>query len=159
LVCLLPYATVVAQERQSVMPSRGVASQEVTVIIQQRQIRFTAPASAQEIRLEVFNKAGESLYDSGHVSGAELTWDLQNATGEALASGLYAYTLTVKEANAETSISRRGHLILESGRDRLWVTSQGAIGAEATVSDGELTASAGPETSVAGSRIGRAATD
>src|SRR5262249_29094997 len=159
LVCLLPYATVVAQERQSVMPSRGVASQEVTVIIQQRQIRFTAPASAQEVRLEVFDKAGESIYDSGPVSGAELTWALQNANGEAVASGLYAYALTVKEANAETPISRRGHLILESGRDRLWVTSQGAIGAEAAVSGGELTVSSGPETNVAGTRIGRAAAD
>jgi hypothetical protein len=154
LVCLLPYATVVAQERQSAMPSRGAAPPEVTVIIQQQQIRFTASASAQEIRLEVFDQAGERIYDSGPVSGTELTWALQKMDGEAVASGLYAYTFTVKEANVETPVQRRGHLILESGRDRLWVTSQGAIGAEAAMSGGELTASTGAEANVVGARIG-----
>src|SRR5215470_6622125 len=154
LVCLFLYATVVvAQERQPAMPSRD--QREVTIIIQQQQLRFSAPASAQEIRLEVFNKNGESVYDSGLVSGPEISWGLQNANGEAVPSGLYAYTLTVKEAGSETSEIRRGHLILESGRDRLWVTSQGAVGAEESPSGGELTVSSGSETNVVGARIGR----
>src|SRR5262249_37379125 len=52
LVCLAPYAPrVVAQEPQPVTPPRD--SREVAIIIQQQQLRFTAPASTQEIRLEV----------------------------------------------------------------------------------------------------------
>ena len=130
LVCFLLRATALAQAPQSAGPSRDTSSREVTIIIQQQQLRFSAPASTQEIRLEVFNKAGESVYDSGLVTGQELSWNLRNASGEDVPSGLYAYTLTVKEANAETPALRRGHLILESGRDRIWVTNQGAIGAE-----------------------------
>src|SRR5262249_41246283 len=103
LVCLLLYSPlVVAQEPQPATTSRETNSREVTIIVQQQQLRFTAPTSAQEIRLEVFNRGGEMVYDSGLVSGPELSWALQNASGEAVPSGLYAYTLTVIEANAET---------------------------------------------------------
>lgn len=160
-VYLALYATAVAQEPQLAVPLRDAASREVTIIIQQKQLRFTAPASTQELRLEVFNKAGELVYDSGLVTGAELSWDLRNASGDGIPSGFYAYTLTIKEANTEAPALRRGHLIVERGRDReprtdrLWVTNQGAIGAEAAISGGELTVSSGPETSVAGARMGK----
>jgi hypothetical protein len=167
LVCLLLFAPLaVAQEPQSASISRETLprdSREVTIIIQQHQLRFAAPASAQELRLEVFNQAGEMVYDSGLMSGAELSWTLRNLSGEAVPSGLYAYTLTVKEMNSETPTLRRGNLIVERGKDRepktdrLWVTSQSAVGAEAAISGGELTVSSGPETSVVGARIGRAA--
>src|SRR5262249_34309026 len=65
-----------------------------------------------------------------------------------------------KEANAETSTLRRGHMIVERGRDRdprtdrLWVTSQGPVGAEASLSGGEISVSSNPETNVVGARIG-----
>src|SRR5215468_9920131 len=88
LVCLFLYVTVAAQERQAAMTSRD--PREVTIIIQQQQLRFSAPASTQEIRLEVFNKAGESVYDSGFVVGAELSWALRNAGGVDIPGGLYA---------------------------------------------------------------------
>src|SRR5215813_11459790 len=162
LVCLSLYTPLAAaQEPQPATPSRNMPSHEVTVIIQQQQIRFTASTLAQEVRLEVFNQSGERIYDSGVVSGAEISWALQDANGEAVPSGLYAYTLSVKEVNADTYTLRRGHMIVERGRDRdpqtdrLWVTSQGTVGGEAALSGGELTASSGPETSVAGARIGR----
>src|SRR5262249_29169052 len=91
LVCFLLHATARAQGPQSAGPSRDTSSREVTIIIQQQQLRFSAPASTQEIRLEVFNKAGESVYDSGFVAGAELSWALRNAGGVDIPGGLYAY--------------------------------------------------------------------
>ncbi|MGH9767741.1 MAG: hypothetical protein ACREAB_09945, partial [Blastocatellia bacterium] len=94
LVCLLLCAPfVVAQEPQPAAVSREPIlrdSREVTIIIQQQQLRFAAPASTQEVRLEVFNQAGEVIYDSGLVTGQELSWALRNASGEAVPSGLYA---------------------------------------------------------------------
>ncbi|HKQ74784.1 MAG TPA: hypothetical protein VJ810_13915 [Blastocatellia bacterium] len=156
VLALLCASTVMAQSlQQETRPTPG-GSQSVTVIIERQQLCFAAPASAQEVKLEVFNQAGELIYDSGFVSGAELSWALRNTSGEAIPSGLYAYTLTVREANSEAPAHRYGHLILESGHNRLWVTNQGAVGAEAAISGGELTASSGPETSVVGARIGRA---
>ena len=153
---MLCASVVTAQSLQQEIKPASSVYQSVTIIIERQQLRFAAPASAQEVRLEVFNEAGETVYDSGLVTGQELSWALQNTSGEAVPGGLYAYTLTIREANSETSLLRRGHLILESGRDRLWVTNQGAIGAEASLSGGELTVSSGPEMSVAGSRIGKA---
>src|SRR5215468_3589999 len=114
-----------AQDNKPETQSDHANAREVTIIIQQQQLRFIPPASSQEFRLEVFNKAGESVYDSGLITGQELSWNLHNTSCEAVPSGLYAYTLTVKEASAETPALRRGHLILESGRDRIWVTNQG----------------------------------
>src|SRR5262249_54629063 len=148
---------VVAQDPQSATPSRDVASREgAVIIIQQRQLRFSAPVSTEELRLEVFNNAGELVYDSGLVTGAELSWALRNASGGEIPSGLYAYTLTIKEAGSETPATRHGHLILENGGDRLWVTNQGAIGAEESPSGGGFTVSYGAEAGLAGARIGKA---
>jgi hypothetical protein len=157
LVCLSFLApVVVAQKPQLASPSQDAASREgAVIIIHQQRLHIAAPASTQEIRLEIFGKSGESVYDSGPLAGPELSWNLLNASGEAIPSGLYAYTLTIKEADSEAPATRRGHLILESARDRLWVTSQGAIGAEAAISGAELTVASGPETSVAGSPIGK----
>ncbi len=163
LICVTLFAPfVIAQEPQTASASREVVSRDsrqVTIIIQQQQIRFTAPSLTQEVRLEVSNQAGEIVYDSGLVGGPELSWTLKNGNGEAVPSGLYAYTLTFKEGNAEMSLSRRGHLIVERGRDRdpqtdrLWVTSQEAIGAEAALNGGELTFATASETNIVGARI------
>src|SRR4029434_5218955 len=104
----------VAQEPQTSSISRDTVSpdsREVTVIIQQQQLRFAAPAYANKVTLEVFNQAGEMVYDSGLVSGAELSWTLRNTSGEAVPSGLYAYTLTVKEQNSETPALSRRNLV------------------------------------------------
>src|SRR5262249_58948113 len=75
------------------------------------------------------------------VSGQELTWSLQQANGETIKSGLYAYTFSLKEAGAETARTRRGHFIVDRARerdgqtDRLWITSQNdsGVGTELTV--------------------------
>jgi len=158
LACaLLCEATVVAQNLQQNSKQASDGSQSVAIIIERGRLRFTAPASAQELRLEVFDKSGELVYDSGVLSTPEISWDLQNANGGDIPSGLYSYTLTIKDANSETPATRRGRLILESGRDRLWVTSQGAIGAEESLSGGELTVSSDSEVAVAGARLGRRA--
>src|SRR5262249_18421221 len=107
LICSLLYITpVAAQEPQFAKPSRDTSSQGVTITIQRQQLRFTAPVSAQELRLEVLNQAGEVVYDSGSVTGAELSWALRNASGAEIPSGLYAYTLTIKETDSETPATR-----------------------------------------------------
>ena len=156
LACaLLSVFTVAAQSLRPETSPTPNGSQSVTIIIESQQLRFTAPASSREVKLEVFNQSGELVYDSGFASGAELSWTLRNTSGEAAPSGLYTYTLTVREANSEGQTLRHGHLIIESGHNRLWVTNHGAIGAEAAVSGGELTASFGSETNVAGARIDR----
>jgi len=161
-------AGTVAQAQSLTAPARGgqiaqPAVEDVQIIIQSQQLRISSRSTVVELQLQVFDRNGVIVYDSGLVSGSELSWAFRNTSDEAIPSGLYAYTLTVKDANAETSALRRGHMIVERGRDRdpqtdrLWVTSQGPVGAEASVSAGEMTVSTGPEANVVGARIGRAA--
>jgi hypothetical protein len=103
------------------------------------------------MRLQIFDQTGEMIYDSGSISGPELDWPLRNANGEAVKSGLYAYTLSIKEAGAETARARRGHFIVdragdrEGNADRLWITSQGegGVGTELTVARSEENTVAG----------------
>ncbi|HKQ79545.1 MAG TPA: hypothetical protein VJ810_37980, partial [Blastocatellia bacterium] len=116
-------------------------AQDVLIIIQQEQVRFTAQKDVAEMRLQIFDQAGQLVYDSGAATGPDLTWVLRQVGGEAVKSGLYAYTLSIKEAGAETARMRRGHFIVDRAEDRdgktdrLWITSQneGGVGAELTV--------------------------
>src|SRR5262245_3915752 len=134
------------QEAQTI----NTIAQDVLIIIQQEQVRFTAKKDVEEMRLQIFDQAGQLVYDSGAVTGPELTWVLRQAGGEAVKSGLYAYTLSVKEAGAETARARRGHFIVDRAEerdgktDRLWITSQNenGVGTELTVarSEGETIA-------------------
>ncbi len=123
----------------------NTTAQDVLIVIQQEQVRFTAQTAVEEMRLQVFDQAGQLVYDSGVATGSELTWVLRQASGEAVKSGLYAYKLSVKEAGAETARERRGHFIVDRASDRdgktdrLWITSQndGGVGAELTVARNE----------------------
>ncbi|MCI0389222.1 MAG: hypothetical protein MOB07_10740 [Acidobacteria bacterium] len=154
LLCLTSIS-VFAQDR----PQIAGPHREVAIIIHQQSIRFSAPQGTQELRLEIFNHTGELIYDSGVAPGSELTWPLLNAQGQPVASGLYAYTLKIKEAHAENSLSQGGHLIVDRGqdrdpqKDRLWVTSQSAGGVGATITAADLTVAATKDETVAGARV------
>ncbi len=123
---------------------RNAVVQDVQIIIGQEQIRFTSQKAVQEMQLQVFNQAGEQIFDSGVSYGPTVDWPLQNPDGQPLRSGLYAYTLTVKEQGAENARVRKGHFIVDrakdrEGADKLWVTSQNdsGIGSELTVARGQ----------------------
>jgi hypothetical protein len=121
------------------------------IIIQQEKVRFTAQKAVSEMQLQIFDQTGEMVYDSGAVTEQEINWALQTASGEAIKSGLYAYTLSIKEAGAESARVRRGHFIVDRTRDRdrdtdkLWVTSQNdnGVGTELTVARDESATIAG----------------
>lgn len=131
--------------------------EDVQIIIESKQVRIAARSNVTELKLQIFDSVGALVYDSGLVIGPELSWELQNGSGEAVPSGLYSYSISVKEAGAEKPSLRSGHMIVERGHDRdpqtdrLWVTSQGPGGA---LSGGEMTAATGTATNVAGASIG-----
>ncbi len=148
-LCLsLTQAQPALDKRQDAQTTNTIA-QDVLIIIQQEQVRFTSQKAVAEMQLQIFDQAGQLVYDSGAVTGPELTWVLRQADGEAVKSGLYAYTLSIKEvgkeAGAETARMRRGHFIVDRAKerdgqtDRLWITSQneGGVGTELTVARNE----------------------
>src|SRR5262245_15836085 len=79
--------------RQEAQKTNTIA-QDVLIIIQQDQVRFTSQRAVEEMRLQIFDQAGQQVYDSGSVTGQELTWVLRQVDGEAVKSGLYAYSLS-----------------------------------------------------------------
>jgi hypothetical protein len=132
-------------KRQEAQTTNRIA-QDMLIIIQQDQVRFTAQKAIEEMRLQIFDQAGQLVYDSGAMTGLELTWGLRQADGEAVKSGLYAYTLSVKEAGAADARLRRGHFIVDRAKerdgktDRLWITSQNdsGVGTELTVARSDV---------------------
>ncbi|MGH9853547.1 MAG: hypothetical protein ACREBD_27220 [Blastocatellia bacterium] len=133
-----------ASDKQDAQTTNTIA-QDVLIIIQQEQVRFTSQKAVAEMQLQIFDQAGQVVYDSGVVTGPELTWVLRQADGEAVKSGLYAYALSVKDLYAYTARVRRGHFIVDRAKerdgqtDRLWITSQneGGVGTELTVARNE----------------------
>jgi hypothetical protein len=150
LCALLCVPSALAQDQQP----GAKAKQDVTIIIQQQQVQFISQNAGEEMRLQVFDQSGALVFDSGPVQATEVNWPLQAVTGEALKSGLYAYTLSIreigKEAGAAEARLRRGHFIVDrakdrDGADKLWVTSQNesSVGAELTVAKDESATVAG----------------
>lgn len=145
LCMLLTQARPAPVKQQEVQATDTTMTQDVLIIIQQEQVRFTAQKAVAEMQLQIFDEAGQMVYDSGAVTEPELIWVLRRSDGEAVRSGLYAYTFSVKEAGAETARVRRGHFIVDRAKDRdgqtdrLWITSQseGGVGAELTVARSE----------------------
>jgi len=105
------------------------------------------------MRLQVFDQSGELVFDSGAARAAQVDWPLEDAGGEMLKSGLYAYTLSIKDVGKDGAVEwrvRRGHLIVDrakdrDGADKLWVTSKNEsnVGAELTLAKDETATVAG----------------
>lgn len=155
LICTVLCLPAVSAQALQQQPQSTQAS-DVIIIIQQDKVRFTAQKTVAEMRLQVFNQAGEVVFDSGAVETTEVNWPLQASSnngssgGETLKSGLYAYTLSMKETGANEARLRRGHFIVDrakdrDGTDKLWVTSQNesGVGTELTVAKDEAAMIAG----------------
>src|SRR5713226_8256475 len=59
-------------------------------------VRFTAPSSVVQIRLEVYNSIGKKLFDNEVRGGNVLDWHLQDGQAEPLADDSYLCVITVK---------------------------------------------------------------
>src|SRR5262249_11798046 len=110
------FAGVVAQAQNPAAPARNGQSaqqlvQDIQIIIQSQQVRIAARQNIVEMQLQVFDQAGEQVFDSGLTAANEINWPLQMANDAPLKNGLYAFTLSVKEAGAPEPRVRRGHFI------------------------------------------------
>jgi hypothetical protein len=95
-------AAIVSGNQQDVQSAK-VSQENMTILIHQEQVRFIARKTVAEMQLQIFDQTGQMVYDSGMMAQQELAWAFRQASGEAVKSGVYAYTLTVKEADAETA--------------------------------------------------------
>jgi hypothetical protein len=126
---------------------------KVNIVIERNLIRFTTAEAATAARIEVSNQAGEPVFDSGLVSTQALEWPLRGQQGQPLASGLYAYTLTIHSQAGE--MKRHGHVIVDraSQDDRIWVTSNSEVGVGAQSTEPELTVVGASDLTIGGAKL------
>ncbi|MBP6820824.1 MAG: tail fiber domain-containing protein [Acidobacteria bacterium] len=144
-LCVPMAQAAVVFDGQQDAQSAKASQEDLTIIIQQDQVRFTARKAVAEMQLLISDQTGLVIYNSGIMAQQELAWAFRQTNGEAVKSGVYAYTLSIKEADGETPPVRRGHFIVDRAKerdnqtDRLWVTSQNdsSIGADLTVARNE----------------------
>jgi hypothetical protein len=78
-------------------------------------IRFEAQGSVTELRVEILSLAGQKIVDSGIIRGAALDWRLGDQQGHLVASGVYLYAVTVKDASGKLS-KHLGKLTIMRGK-------------------------------------------
>ncbi len=99
---------------------------ELNLTLGEQRVKFAPTRSFQEMRLEVVNSAGETVF-SHLTADAEFDWNLRNDNGEPLSAGLYSYVLTLKFSE-ERVRQHRGNLIVEQGNGQgqqpVWLTAE-----------------------------------
>jgi hypothetical protein len=101
LVAVLALATSaasaqIAQPDNNVeQPARRLAS-TVTASATAERVRFTSPNTVVQLRLEVYDEAGQKLIDTEQRGGNVLDWHLQSGAGLRVADGVYLCVLTSK---------------------------------------------------------------
>ncbi|MCI0391312.1 MAG: hypothetical protein MOB07_21430 [Acidobacteria bacterium] len=95
---------------QSLQP----VERDARATIVSRQLRFASHRPVEHLRLQVHDKTGTLIHDSGRVEKNDLSWSLRDDKGNALKVGLYDWTLTVKEAGEASPRVKRGQLDLEN---------------------------------------------
>src|SRR6266852_125912 len=68
----------------------------VTAAATAERVRFTSPNTVVQLRLEVYDEAGQKLLDTEQRGGNVLDWHLQGGAGERVADGVYLCVLTIK---------------------------------------------------------------
>src|SRR6266853_1226190 len=105
LLLLTPVAAPaqIAQPDNNVEQAGGQSSSTVTASATTERVRFTSPNTVVQLRLEVYDEAGQKLLDTEQRGGNVLDWHLQGGAGERLADGVYLCVLTIKNLSGRLS--------------------------------------------------------
>src|SRR5262249_15544857 len=76
------------------------------------RVRFTAPASVVQMRLEVYSSAGQKLFDNELRGGNVLDWHLQDGQAVRLANDTYLCVVTIKHRSGSLT-QRLGSVLVE----------------------------------------------
>lgn len=75
----------------------------VTARATAERVRFTSPNTVVQLRLEVYDEAGQKLLDTEQRGGNVIDWHLQGGGGERVADGVYLCVLTSKNLSGRLS--------------------------------------------------------
>ncbi len=110
LLLILSSSEVLAQSE--VTKSNKQSGATITAFATGERVRFTAPSSVVQMRLEVYGSNGEKLFDNELKGGNVLDWLLQNGQAERLAVGSYLCVITAKSISGKLT-QRIGSVTIE----------------------------------------------
>ncbi|HEY5839817.1 MAG TPA: hypothetical protein VIT19_12330 [Pyrinomonadaceae bacterium] len=108
IVAVVLAGTSLAQENRApidnpVEPVPATSGPVVTATATSKRVRFVSPGTAVQLRVEVYNEAGQKVFDTELRGGNVLDWHLQDAAGQRLQTGSYACVLTIKSLSGRLS--------------------------------------------------------
>ena len=111
------------------------ADAPVTVSISAKGVRFAAPGALGQMRLEVFNDNGDSLYNSEFQAGTVHDWSVQDMQGQALPDGSYLCVITLRDLSGRLSV-KQGQISVQHGQASLQLSESvpaGGVAPEKTL--------------------------
>ena len=100
LITLWTLSPTLGQEVRKDGPDK---TQIVTASVTSDGVRISAPSAVVQLRLEVYDDAGQKLLDTEQRGGNVLDWHLQGSAGERVADGTYLCVVTVKDPSGRQS--------------------------------------------------------
>ena len=122
---LLGVSIVCAQGENPASSTRSTIG--VTAAATADRVRFTAPSTVVQMRLEVYGVNGVKLFDVEIRGGNVIDWHLQDGQAEPLADGAYLCVVTVKSLSGR--ITQR---IASATVDKTTATLQTAVASQLT---------------------------
>src|SRR6185436_14162295 len=109
----------------------------VTAFASSERVRFTAPASIVQMRLEVYDAAGRKLFDNELRGGNVLDWHLQDGQAARLPSDTYLCVVTVKSRSGRLT-QRLGAVLIEQNSVSLQAATAGQLTAQQAAAIGPV---------------------
>jgi len=109
---LIVATTNVFAQTTSTINERGALT--VTATASADRVRFAAPSAVIQIRLEVYNPAGEKIFDNEVRGGNVLDWIIQDGQGQLLPDDTYLCLIAVKSLAGRIT-ERIGALVVSKG--------------------------------------------
>jgi len=106
LVLFVLAVTALAQESRAPIDTRepvAVVAPLVTASATAERVRFVAPGTVIQLRLEVYSETGQKVFDTELHGGNVLDWHLQDGGGQRLSANSYACVLTIKSLSGRLS--------------------------------------------------------
>jgi hypothetical protein len=111
---LLILSVINAQAQGDIAKSATPDALTITAAASDERVRYTAPASIVQIRLEVYASTGKKVFDNELRGGNVLDWHLQNGQAEPLLDDTYLCVVTVKNLSGKIT-QRIGAVRVDKG--------------------------------------------
>ena len=126
--------TAVAQDTPANKQKSGLT---VTATASTDRVRFTAPSSVIQIRIEVYNSTGKKLFDNELRGGNVLDWHLLDGQAEEIADDSYLCVITVKSLSGKLT-QRIGSVRVEKNTAIVQAATASQMTAQQTESIGPV---------------------